>query len=171
MVGIQEDRDGDLWIATSTGTAQTFHRLTSQGGCAARYPLGQMNGQRFAFLIDTRDRFWTHPSEPVRFGPYTDAIPPRPDPPFCLNAIKAMEAADGSVWFACDDGTYRVDPATGSISSHAIVDPPARGWRTSREPSTRTGRASSGWAPRADSTGSIPIQVLQPHPAEAHGPE
>ncbi len=121
VVGIQQDADGAIWVATSDFTSQALHRLSRRGAVHSRFLLGGPPSRRRAFLIDSRGRFWTHPSAPIDLSPGHSAADLRPAANLCSETRAIIERADGGIWFACDDGLHRIDPASGDLVSHPIV--------------------------------------------------
>ena len=122
VVGIQQDRAGNVWVATTARNGHNLHRLSLQGYVADRFPMKGPASRQYAFLIDSEDRFWTHPSGPMRFDAARGTFSDRPETGLCLEARETTQSADGSVWTACDDGLYHYHPGTGEIVRHLIVE-------------------------------------------------
>jgi ligand-binding sensor domain-containing protein/signal transduction histidine kinase len=122
VVRIQQDRAGNLWVATTTLSSYTLYRLTPASGVVGRYPMAWPTSHQYAFLIDSRDRFWIHPSAPMRFDSTSSELSELSQGSGCLETRAAVEGASGTVWFACDDGLYRVDSGDGEVTRHAVVE-------------------------------------------------
>ena len=120
VVGIEQDADGTIWVATGDLTSHALHRLGRQGAVHSRFLLSGPPSRRHAFLIDSRGRFWTHPSAPMDLGTGHGAADLRPGTDLCSETRAIIERADGGVWFACDDGLHQVEPASGDLISYPI---------------------------------------------------
>lgn len=122
VVGIQQDRAGDLWVVTTVRSRHSLHRLTAQGDVAERFPMKGPASRQYAFLIDSEDRFWTHPSGPMRFDPVQGVFSEGAAISECFEPRAAMQCADGSVWIACDDGLYHSRSETPGVVRHRVVE-------------------------------------------------
>jgi ligand-binding sensor domain-containing protein len=122
VVGIQEDRAGCLWVATTSWNNQSLHRMTAQGEVAGRFPMTGPASRQYAFLIDSQDRFWTHPSGPMYFDPEGRAFTGRASISGCSEARSAIERVDGSIWIACDDGLYHSENDTPHMVGQRVVE-------------------------------------------------
>ena len=120
IVGIEQDADGAIWVATGDLTSHALHRLGRQGAVHSRFLLGGPPSRRHAFLIDSRGRFWTHPSAPIDLNPGHGAADLRPGADLCSETRTIIERTDGGIWFACDDGLHQVEPASGELVSYPI---------------------------------------------------
>jgi ligand-binding sensor domain-containing protein len=120
VVGVQQDASGSIWVATSDLTSWALHRVNADGTIASRDRFDGSPDHLYSLLIDSRGRFWTHPSSPIVLDP-DRAIAAGPSvEDQCSDVYSIVERTDGSIWFACNDGLVRIDPTTGQEAGFQI---------------------------------------------------
>jgi len=122
VVAVEQDSDGRIWAVSSDHDDFTMHRLSSDGDLVDRFALHGRPEKPFALLIDSHNRPWLHPSAPLDLGSRARNNPGGPQPSLCTESRVVIERADGSLWFACDDGLWSLDPVTGSVVGHPVAD-------------------------------------------------
>ncbi len=121
VVAMQEDHKGNIWIVTANLEQFNLNRLGPLGAIEERYLLNQPGSNTYAFLIDSDGRFWAHPKAPVVLGHEIGSPETQTGLAACPEPRAAIEAHDGSIWIACDDGLYRTQPESGESVRHMVV--------------------------------------------------
>ena len=122
VIGIEEDRNGSLWMATSSVDAQTVHRLDPKRMVFDRVAVTGSDRWSFAFLIDAQNRGWLHPAGPVALT--TGGVDPEEwiDAGLCTTTRVMLETPDGMLWIGCDDGLFEVDPSNKTVRRQLLVE-------------------------------------------------
>lgn len=131
--GIQQTRDGALWIATNGSGVVRFDPSTSRV-TSWRHdpedPASLASDRIFCLLVDSADRLWAGTADAGldRFDPETGAwIHHRHDPEdadsIYRDTVYALrEARDGDLWVALLHGFDRLDPETGVFAHPAFIE-------------------------------------------------
>lgn len=109
VIGIDEDLEGRLWVATGSDTRLTLHRLDEATMRFERVPVVDAPEWPLAFVVDDNDRGWIHPAVSVDLDTGETERHGLPGLSRCSSARAIVESPDGDLWFGCDDGLYRLD--------------------------------------------------------------
>ena len=145
ILGIQQDRDGRVWVMTVTqdGTRQHLHRMNAEGVWQRLTSLNT-SAPGTAFVIDSGGTFWLAPG-PDR-APGTDGLRLAPAgvlPPEA-GFTDVEEHADGSVWVGTQRGLRRFQPETGAATDY-LLDSAGDNWLRNYVLCLLSDRAGSMW--------------------------
>jgi len=116
IIGVDVDRSGALWVATSSVSACTLHRFDESGKGFDRVAVTDANRGFLDFMIDAADRVWLHPAGPLKLDSGRSEKPDLVPAELCRTPRTLIEGPRGEIWIGCDDGLYRVDPSSGSVA-------------------------------------------------------
>jgi len=122
VIGIDEESNGSLWVATSSVDARALHRLDPERMVFDRVAVTGSERWSLAFLVDAEDRGWLHPGGPVALATGEVGPAKRIEADLCTTTRVMLETPDGMLWIGCDDGLFSVDPANGTVRHQLLVE-------------------------------------------------